>query len=110
MSFSVTAAFFVYFSILLVICYFAHRKNETESDFVIGSRSLNFWLTAFSAHAADMSAWLFMAFPTMIFIGGMPHIWVALGLLFGKYLNWQFIAPNLRRKTEEKNSDTLSKG
>ncbi len=100
--------FLVYLSIILIIALSVHRKSQTEADFVIGNRSLNFWVTALSAHAADMSAWLFMALPMLIFTGGMPNAWVALGLIGGMWLNWQFIAPKLRTETERLNAFTLS--
>lgn len=101
-------AFVVYFLILLTIGFASHRKSKTESDFILGDRSLSFWLTALSAHAADMSAWLFMALPAAVFIGGMQTSWMALGLFLGMFLNWQFVAPRLRSFTEETGSYTLS--
>ncbi|NGX57467.1 MAG: Osmoregulated proline transporter OpuE [Chlamydiae bacterium] len=108
MHYQVIFSFAIYFSILLAIGLFSHKKSQTEVDFILGNRSLNFWLTALSAHASDMSAWLFMAMPAAIFIGGIPHIWMALGLLIGMFLNWQFVAPKLRTLTEEYKSNTLS--
>ncbi|MFV0340831.1 MAG: sodium/proline symporter [Parachlamydiaceae bacterium] len=101
-------AFFLYFLILLAIGLFSHKKQTSSADFIVGNRSLNFWLTALSAHASDMSAWLFMAFPAALFIKGLPGFWIALGLILGMFLNWQFIAEKLRRETEKYNSFTLS--
>lgn len=103
-----TLAFALYFSILLAIGLTAHRKSQSELDFIVGGRGLNYWLTALSAHASDMSAWLFMSFPVMIFLNGMVGCWIALGLIVGMFLNWQFIAPKLRRQTEDLDSLTLS--
>lgn len=108
MHIQVIFAFAIYFCILLTIGLLSHKKSQSEVDFIIGSRSLNFWLTALSAHAADMSAWLFMAMPAAIFIGGIPNVWMALGLLVGMLLCWQFVAPKLRTLTEEYQSYTLS--
>lgn len=102
------AAFIAYFSLLLLIGLFFHRKQLSSTDFNIGNRSLNFWLVAISAHASDMSAWLFMAFPMTIFLLGLPHVWIALGLITGMFLNWQFVAPRLRMMTEKYNCYTLS--
>ena len=107
MPFQVMLAFLCYFLILLGIAFFSHKKSTTESDFIIGDRSLNFWVTALSAHASDMSNWLFMAFPMAVFTGGLPKISIAFGLLFGMFLAWTFIAPKLRLKTEEFNCFTL---
>ncbi|MBA3958008.1 MAG: sodium/proline symporter [Parachlamydiaceae bacterium] len=108
MNTQILAAFFTYFAILLAIGLAAHKKQSSDADFVIGNRSLNFWLTALSAHASDMSAWLFMAFPAAVFIGGLPQIWTAIGLTFGMWCNWQFVATRLRTETEKYDSYTLS--
>jgi sodium/proline symporter len=101
-------AFFVYFCILLAIGLIAYRKQNTDADFIIGNRSLNFWLTALSAHASDMSAWLFMAFPAAIFSAGLPQMWLAFGLVIGMFFNWHCVAEKLRNATEKYESYTLS--
>ena len=102
------AAFGAYFLIILIIGIFSHRAQNTSKDFNIGNRSLSFWVTAFSAHASDMSGWLFMAFPAAIFTGGLPQAWIGLGLLLGMFLNWQLVSKRLRVETEQNNSYTLS--
>lgn len=101
-------AFFTYFLILLAIGLASHKKQTSSADFIVGNRSLSFWLTALTAHASDMSAWLFMAFPAALFIQGMPGFWIAFGLILGMLCNWQFIAERLRVSTERFNSYTLS--
>lgn len=83
------------------------KRKLTQKDFVIGNRSLNRWTTALSAHASDMSNWLFMAYPGMIFVHGGKHIWAAIGLILMMWLNWIFIAPQIRKETEKNSSDTL---
>ena len=101
-------AFFSYFSILIGIGFFAYRRQRTSEEFLLGGRSLNFWVTAFSAHASDMSNWLFMGFPAAIFTFGLLECWTAFGLLSGMFLSWQFIAPRLRTVTEQYNVLTIS--
>jgi sodium/proline symporter len=101
-------AFIAYFLILLSIGILSYRKQRSDSDFIVGNRSLNFWVIALSAHASDMSSWLFMGFPAAIMIRGLPQWWIAVGLLMGMYLNWQLVATKLRRYTEKLNSYTLS--
>jgi len=108
MDFYALAAFLAYFAILLIIGLLAHKKLKSSADFILGNRSLNFWLTALSAHASDMSAWLFMAMPAAILVGGLSQSWIAFGLLIGMFLNWQFVAKKLRQETEKYNSYTLS--
>lgn len=100
--------FIAYFCILLSIGLISHQKQNSSADFIVGNRSLNFWVTALSAHASDMSSWLFMAFPAAIFMGGLSQTWIAFGLLIGMFLNWQLVAKKLRTSTENYNSYTLS--
>ena len=101
-------AIFSYFCFVLLVGFFSYRKQTTSAEFLIGNRSLNYWLTALAAHASDMSNWLFMGYPAIIFIGGLFNAWVAIGLTLCMLLNWQWIAPKIRRLTEETQTLTLS--
>lgn len=100
--------FFSYFAIVLSIAFFSYKKQSSNTDFIIGNRSLNFWLTALSAHASDMSSWLFLAYPAAIFTQGVFYGWAAIGLTGFMFLNWQFIAPKIRTITEQLGSLTLN--
>lgn len=95
-----------YFLLLSMIGILSFRKQKSSTDFFVGGRGLNYWLTALAAHASDMSSWLFMAYPAVIYAGGMAKAWVAIGLLVFMYLNWQFVAPKIRVATEQYNSLT----
>jgi len=100
--------FISYFCVLLGVAFLSYQKQRSDTDFLLGNRSLNFWLTALSAHASDMSSWLFLGYPAMIFATGLFGSWAAIGLTFFMFLNWQFIAPRLRIATEQSNSLTLN--
>lgn len=102
------AAIVLYFALLVTIGLCARKKNTTEKDFALGNRKLNFWVTAISAHADDMSSWLFLAFPMAIFVSGPYKLWVGIGLIIGMFFNWTLIAPRLRKATEKYDSYTLS--
>lgn len=108
MNIQLIIAFFAYFLVLLLIGLASLRRQKSADDYIIGNRSLSYWMTAFSAHASDMSAWLFMAFPAAIYTFGLSQLWIAIGLLMGMFLNWQFVAEKLRRNTETYESNTLS--
>lgn len=97
-----------YFIILLIIGVTSYRKHISATDFIIGNRSLNYWLTALAAHASDMSSWLFMGYPSVILTGGLFNSWAAVGLIVFMFLNWQLIAPKIRVATEQYNSLTFS--
>ncbi|MGZ6250943.1 MAG: sodium/proline symporter [Candidatus Chromulinivorax sp.] len=105
---SMIEAFILYFTLLLGSGFYFYNKNKNQDDFAVGGRKLNYWITAISAQASDMSDWLFMGFPGTIYATGLIGIWTALGLVFFMFLNWHFIAPRFRIATENKNSLTLS--
>src|SRR5579872_7255825 len=106
--FTELATFVGYFVALIAIAFFSYQKQKNDTDFIIGNRSLNFWLTALSAHASDMSSWLFLAYPALIFTTGLFSAWAAIGLTVFMFLNWQFVAPRIRTVTEQLGSLTLS--
>src|SRR5260221_14721944 len=102
-------AYFIIISAIALASYLTTKKNVSQySQVILGDRSINYVLTAFSAHASDMSDWLFMAFPAALYGGGMINAWIAIGLVIGMYFVWKYIAPALRKTTEELNAMTLS--
>ncbi|MBV8661331.1 MAG: sodium/proline symporter [Candidatus Dependentiae bacterium] len=105
---SMIEAFIVYFLLLLGIGFYFYHKNKNQNDFALGGRKLNYWVTAISAQASDMSDWLFMGFPGAIYATGLIGIWTAVGLVLFMFLNWHFIAPRFRIATENTNSETLA--
>lgn len=101
-------AVFLYFGALVYVAVASYKKQNSATDFIIGDRSLNFWMTALAAHASDMSSWLFMGYPAVIYALGMQQAWTGIGLLLFMFLNWQLIAPRVRTATEAYNSLTFS--
>lgn len=101
-------AFGLYFSILLFIGWLSHHRQTSNSEFIVGNRTLSFWLIALSAHASDMSAWLFIGLPMAIFVQGMSGSWIAIGLFAGMFATWIFVARRLREATEKLGTFTLS--
>jgi sodium/proline symporter len=55
------------------------------------------WVSALSAGASDMSAWVLMGLPASIYAAGLGKAWIAIGLMIGYALSWIFEAPRLRR-------------
>ncbi|MEI8328568.1 MAG: sodium/proline symporter [Chlamydiia bacterium] len=102
------SAILIYFAVLLSIGIISYQKQLSASDFIIGSRSMNYWLTALAAHASDMSSWLFMGYPAAILLGGVFKAWAAIGLVLFMFLNWVLVAPKIRIATEQYNSLTFS--
>jgi len=105
---SIFAAFLLYFLILIGIAFIVYHRTKKAADFMLGDRSMNYFMTAIAAQASDMSSWLFLAFPAAVFANGLFEFWTAIGLIIFMYLNWTFIAPKLRVATQEYNSITLT--
>lgn len=93
-------AFVLYLSSMLLIGWIFYNRTKNLSDYILGGRTLNSWVTSMSAQASDMSGWLLMGLPGYAYIAGMESIWIAFGLILGTYLNWKFVARRLRKYTE----------
>lgn len=100
MSLPTLITFIVYLIGMLLIGVLAYRMTNNLSDYILGGRKLGSAVTALSAGASDMSAWLLLGLPGAMYVGGLSAGWIALGLIVGAYLNWKFNAPRLRVFTE----------
>ncbi|MGM0771348.1 MAG: sodium:solute symporter family transporter, partial [Halobacteriota archaeon] len=94
---SVAIIIVLYLLFMLTIGFYYYRKTENLSDYILGGRKLNKWVTALSSQASDMSGWLLLGLPGYAYLAGMEAIWIALGLGIGTYLNWKFVAKRLRK-------------
>ena len=93
-------AFALYFLLVIGIgvFFFLRGKNDTgEKGFFLGGRKMNGFVSALSAGASDMSAWVLMGLPGAIYAAGMGQVWISIGLAIGTVLAWIFVAPKLRR-------------
>ena len=79
------------------VYFFIKSRDKGEKDYFLGGREMGGWVSALSAGASDMSAWVLMGLPGAIYISGMNQIWISVGLIIGTVLAWLFIAPKLRR-------------
>ncbi len=96
----ITATFVVYMIAVLAIGVVAWRRTDNLKDYILGGRRLGSWVTALSAQASDMSAWLLMGLPGYAYLAGLESGWLLLGLLAGTYLNWRYTAGRLREATQ----------
>lgn len=93
--------FILYFVFMLGIGVYYFSKSKDLSDYILGGRTLNSWVTALSAQASDMSGWLLLGLPGAAYLSGLEAGWIAIGLLIGTYLNWKFVAQKFRQYTEK---------
>ena len=88
---------YLIFMFIIGIYFFLKNKNGDEKTYFLGDRKMGAWVTALSAGAADMSAWVLMGLPTSIYALGLGQIWISVGLAIGYSASWIFEAPRLRK-------------
>ena len=96
MEIPVIISFTAYMLVMIGIGFYFYFKTDDLSDFVLGGRSLGPGVTALSAGASDMSGWLLLGLPGMMYSEGLVGSWIAVGLIIGAYLNWSYVAKPLR--------------
>ena len=93
-------AFILYFVAIVsvgIYFFFKERSDATQANFFLGGRKMGPWVTAMSAQASDMSAWLLMGLPGSILAFGFGQMWIGIGLALGTAANWIFVAKRLRQ-------------
>ena len=97
--------FVLYFVILfgVALIFFFNGSHKDQKDYFLGGRSMGPWVTAMSAQASDMSAWLLMGLPGSILAFGFGQIWIGIGLAMGTAANWIFCAKRLREFSKAAN-------
>ncbi|MBE5802249.1 MAG: sodium/proline symporter PutP [Clostridiales bacterium] len=91
--------FIVYlaFMVGIGVFFFLRSKSGGEKGYFLGGRQMGPWVSALSAGASDMSAWVLMGLPASIYAAGLGQAWIAIGLGIGYTLSWLLEAPRLRR-------------
>ena len=82
------------------IFFFFKSKSTDDKDYFLGGKTMGPWVSAMSAQASDMSAWLLMGLPGSILAFGLGQVWIGIGLAIGTALNWIIVAKRLRRFSE----------
>lgn len=88
--------FVAYAALMLYIGFYFYRQNKNTEDYFLGGRSLGPVVSALSAGASDMSGWLLMGLPGVLYASGLIESYIAIGLSIGALLNWSFVAKRLR--------------
>lgn len=99
----VIISFTAYMVIMIAIGVYFYFRTGDLSDYVLGGRGLGPGVTALSAGASDMSGWLLLGLPGMMYSEGIVGSWIAVGLIIGAYLNWHYVAKPLRGYTHRLN-------
>ena len=88
---------YIIFVVGIGVYFFFKGQNASDKDYFLGGRKMGAWVTALSAGASDMSAWVLMGLPASVYALGMGQAWIAIGLAIGYALSWIFEAPRLRK-------------
>ncbi len=97
---SIIITFAIYLLCMIGVGCIFYQKTEKLSDYILGGRKLNSWVTSLSAQASDMSGWLLIGLPGAAYATGIGAAWIAVGLAIGTYFNWKFVAKRLRKYTQ----------
>ena len=91
--------FIVYllFMVGIGVYFFVRSKSGGDKGYFLGGRQMGPWVSALSAGASDMSAWVLMGLPASIYAAGIGQSWIAIGLGLGYAISWLVQAPRLRR-------------
>lgn len=101
-------AIVVYLIMMIVVGVICSKKNDSVDDFYLGGRKLGPFVTAMSAEASDMSGWLLMGLPGLVYMCGLAEAsWTAIGLAIGTYFNWLIVAKRLRNYSSKINAITI---
>ena len=88
---------YLLFMLGIGVYFFFKSRGSGEKEYFLGGRQMGPWVSALSAGASDMSAWVLMGLPASIYAYGIGQSWIAIGLAIGYALSWIFEAPRLRR-------------
>ena len=90
--------FIVYliFMLSVGIVFFFKTKEGGEKTYFLGGRKMGPWVSALSAGASDMSAWVLMGLPASVYALGLGQMWIGIGLACGYTISWLIEAPRLR--------------
>lgn len=100
MKFSAESVIFIIYLLFMLgigFWFFFKNKDGGEKSYFLGGRQMGAWVSALSAGASDMSAWVLMGLPASIYAAGLGKAWIAIGLAIGYAISWIVEAPRLRR-------------
>ncbi|NER32736.1 MAG: sodium/proline symporter [Oscillatoria sp. SIO1A7] len=105
---SITISFIAFLLLFTGVgIYSATRKQNTTADYLLASRSVNFWLTALSAFATAHSGFMFVGMIGYTYKVGISAAWLPIGWVIGDSMAWFFVYKRLRVASEESSSETI---
>jgi sodium/proline symporter len=87
--------------------YSATRAKKTADDYLLASRSIGPWMTAFSAVATNNSGFMFIGLIGTTYLYGISAAWIMVGWVGGDWLAWLVVHKKLRERTAAASVDTI---
>ncbi len=97
--YSLLIGILVYLVILIVIGIAAARRMKGLDDFVLGGRRIGPLAAAISERASGESSWFLLGLPGAAYAVGFTEFWSVIGIAFGIFFSWTFLAAPLRKQT-----------
>ena len=85
---SIVFVIYLVFMICIGVFFFIRTRQGGEKTYFLGGRQMGPWVTALSAGASDMSAWVLMGLPASVYALGVGQVWIGVGLAIGYALSW----------------------
>ncbi|MDH3197703.1 MAG: sodium/proline symporter [Candidatus Krumholzibacteria bacterium] len=105
--YSLLVGILIYLAVLLAIGAAAARRMRGLDDFVLGGRRIGPLAAAISERASGESAWFLLGLPGAAYAAGFAEFWSVIGIAFGIFCSWTFLALPLRRQTERYGALTI---
>lgn len=99
--------FGAFFALMILIGLYFQQKDSSAEDYFLGGRALGPYVTAMSMVASDMSGWLLLGIPGLVYLEGLSSTWILLGVLLGSYSSWLVVGEYVRHRSKELGSVTL---
>jgi len=104
----VVASFLFFLALFVAIgAYSATRAQKTTDDYLLASRSIGPWMTAFSAVATNNSGFMFIGLIGMTYLEGISAAWIMVGWIGGDWLAWLVVHKKLRERSATALVDTI---
>lgn len=99
----------VFFTIMVLVGFYARRHATSVGDFVLGGRAVGPWLTAFAYGTTYFSAVVFVGYAGQFgWKYGLSATWIGIGnAIIGSLLAWVLLGRRTRVMTQHLNSTTM---
>ena len=104
----VVVSFLCFLALFVAIgAYSATRAKKTADDYLLASRSIGPWMTAFSAVATNNSGFMFIGLIGTTYLYGISAAWIMVGWVGGDWLAWLVVHKKLRERSAAASVDTI---